>query len=423
MNKNTCAFYTFGCKVNQYETQLLREQFLENGFRENKDNPAFYIINGCTVTAQADRKCRNLINSLHRRHPKAKIIITGCYAKNHPEVKDPLKGSVQVIDHDQKSKLFELSDIPVSGRSSVKKIRDSISSFQGHSRAFVKIQDGCDCFCSYCIVPYMRGFPVYKQRSVIVKEVAYLAGEGFKEIVLTGINLGTWQDKSGENVLELTDLILDLQQIHGLERLRLSSIELVHVNQRLIDLVSRSDKICPHFHIPLQSGDDQILKKMNRRYSSREFLDKLKIIRAMVPNVQFTTDVMVGFPGETEENFKNTVAFAKKARFLKVHIFPFSKRAHTKAALLPDQIDKKTKDNRKRSLAAVCEKISYDLRKKLLGKNLNILFEQKTKDGWFMGYSDSYVAVKVKTNAELNNFLLSAKIVRVTSSETIGKIC
>ncbi len=266
IKKRTCAFYTFGCKVNQYETQVIREQFFKEGFIETKNDPDYFIVNGCTVTASADRKCRSLLKSLHKKNPKSKIILTGCYAKNYSNVKNQDSGIIGVIDQDEK---FSLVDLVKKNKSYQKLKSDkneyNISDFAGHSRAFVKIQDGCNNFCSYCIVAHMRGLPTSKNMQLIIDEVAGLAKRGFKEIVLTGINIGTWAINDNEPKGQLPELIKKLVEIKELHRLRLSSVELAHVDDLLIEQFKNSKKLCPHLHIPLQSADDHILKEMNRR--------------------------------------------------------------------------------------------------------------------------------------------------------------
>ncbi|MFH1061321.1 MAG: tRNA (N(6)-L-threonylcarbamoyladenosine(37)-C(2))-methylthiotransferase MtaB [Candidatus Omnitrophota bacterium] len=427
--KKTCAFYTFGCKVNQYETQFIREQFLKQGFVETKEKPAYYIVNGCTVTSAADRKCRYLLRSLHKKNPQAKIIITGCFAKNNPNIKKQNMGISQVIEPGQKSMLIDIAQNNINDRiidplAKDKKLnslrKEMITDFQAHSRAFVKVQDGCDNFCSYCIVPYMRGLPMSRAIKVIIKEVTGLVNKGFKEIVLTGINLGMWGSESGKVNGKLPELINQLVKIKQLKRLRLSSVEFAHVDDLLIEQFKKSKKICAHLHIPLQSGDDDILKKMNRRYNRVLFLNRINQIKQAIPRICFTTDIMVGFPGETEENLNNTIDIVKKAGFLKVHIFPFSPRPGTPAARMPEQIDKKIKDKYKKNLAEISKQTSFEVRKKLLNTKLIVLFEELSKDGYWMGYSDNYVQIKLKSAQNLKNLILPIKISRVTADDTIG---
>ncbi|MBU1087418.1 MAG: tRNA (N(6)-L-threonylcarbamoyladenosine(37)-C(2))-methylthiotransferase MtaB [Candidatus Omnitrophica bacterium] len=432
-NGKTCQFYTFGCKVNQYETQLIREQFLAQGFSETNQDPDYLIINGCTVTAAADRKCRYLLRSLRKKNPLTKIIVTGCFAKNNPDI-SLQPGIDHVVSQDDKLSIIEQISINpgnsqniIESKVTLEKSKNIsrktlINDFQGHSRAFVKIQDGCDNFCSYCIVPYMRGLPTSKNLEIITQEAAGLAEKGFKEIVLTGINLGMWGCESAKSNGGLSALLNQLLGIKQLPRLRLSSVELIHVNDLLIEQIINSDKLCAHLHIPLQSGDDQILKKMNRRYTQDLFLKKIQKVRQCIPDICFTTDVMVGFPGESEENFQNTLDFVRKAGFLKVHVFPYSPRPGTPAATMPNQIDSKVKDLRKKKLADFANLISFESRKKLLNKKNWVLFEELSKDGYWMGYADNYVQIKLKSAKNLKNLILPVIISQVTMENTIA-IC
>ncbi len=428
----TCQFYTFGCKVNQYETQLIREQFLAQGFNETKQNPDYYIINGCTVTAAADRKCRYLLRSLHKKYPQAKIIVTGCFAKNNPSIAKQL-GISSVISQDEKLSFIDFPGLSpkkdensavLAGKSKFKNSQQNrlINDFEAHSRAFVKVQDGCDNFCSYCIVPHMRGLPVTKDIEIVKQEVSGLARKGFKEIVLTGINLGMWGCQQGGRSGQLEVLIKQLVSIDALQRLRLSSIELIHVNDLLIEQLVSSEKLCRHLHIPLQSGDNLILKKMNRRYDRDEFLNKIKKIKKQFPDLFFTTDIMVGFPGETEGNFNNTLDFVKNAGFLKVHVFPYSPRPGTLAAAMPNQIDKNVKDIRKKRLTELALETGFRQRENLLNKKVSVLFEEISRDGYWMGYTDNYVQVKTKSKRNLKNLILNVVISDVMAEDTIGII-
>jgi len=429
-DKKSCAFFTFGCKVNQYETEVIRERFKSYGFSENRQNPHLCIINGCTLTSAADRKCRNLIKTLHKKNPKACIIVTGCFAQNQPQINQDLAGISYVIPQglkemipeiilgklDLNSKASGINSLPVKERH----LDTHINNFSQHDRAFVKIQDGCNNFCSYCIVPYLRGQPQSKSMPLAVQEVSKLVRKGFKEIVLSGINLGMWGQDFG-NKQNLVHLIQKLSKLQGLMRLRLSSIELNYINNALIGQFLKSEKLCRHLHIPLQSGDDFILKKMNRNYTSYKFLKKVEMIRKRVKDIALTTDVIVGFPGEEGSHFKNTLKLVREAGFLRIHIFSFSRRDKTKAAQFPYCIDRKTIEQRKNLLKEEVIKSSFSLRKQLLQKTVRVLFEAQ-ENGCWQGYSDNYVRVSVATRDDLKNRLLPVKIIDVTTENTIGKI-
>ncbi len=427
--KRTCAFFTFGCKVNQYETQLIREEFLANGFVETEVTPAFLIVNGCTVTSRADKKCSSLLKNLSRKNPGARIILTGCYAQNTKVLKIKPKGVSCVIPQDQKSSVFEIVEREfgemLEDKGGPKNLsqefdprQKGITDFTRHNRAFVKIQDGCDNFCSYCIVPHMRGSPRSRKLEEILNEVDLLSKKGFKEIVLCGINLGTW-GREFKQRRQIADLIKELNFLPGLKRLRLSSIELKDVNESLIGQFSDNLKLCRHLHIPLQSGDSLILGKMNRDYSAQEYLDKLSLIRSKVAGISFTTDIMVGFPGETDEQFKNTLELVKKAGFTKVHVFTFSPRSGTPAAKMGSQVDARIKKQRRLILEQVAAQCSFALRKELLNEELSVLFEER-ENGCWCGYSDTYVYVKVLTDKDLSNKIVNVRVRDVTITDTLA---
>ncbi|MDD5568361.1 MAG: MiaB/RimO family radical SAM methylthiotransferase, partial [Candidatus Omnitrophica bacterium] len=305
----TVKFHTLGCKVNQYDTQSIRERFLGRGFKEARGSrkPDFYLINTCTVTAAADQKSRGIIRRCINENPKAKVIVTGCMVKNDSSELSGIKGVELII-----SKSF---------------FSDGISDFSSHTRAFLKIQDGCDNFCSYCKVPLVRGRSRSRLLEDIVEEAGILVKKGFKEIVLTGICLGSYgKDLSMETSkgLNLVAVIEELEKIEGLLRIRLSSIEAGDVTDALIDKLAESNKLCRHLHIPIQSGDDQILRKMRRKYSRKFYINLIKKIKARIPQVAITTDCLVGFPGESEKHFKNTLDLVNRIVPLRVHIFPYS---------------------------------------------------------------------------------------------------
>lgn len=324
MTKNI-FFYTFGCKVNQYDTQQIRENFLVNNFYEVNfpEEAHIIIINSCSVTAQADRQCRQIARRMLRLNSHADVVICGCYTKR-------AYGELKKIFKD-KPRIKLLKDLnEVLSYYSIPKLKSSITSFSEHSRAYLKIQDGCDQFCSYCIIPYIRGEVHSKPKDDAINEVKKLVENGYLEIVLCGVRLGRYQPQKD---YFLEDLILDLLKLEGVFRLRLSSIEITEVSERLLKVMSENKAgICWHLHIPLQSGADEILKSMNRPYNTKFFEDRTNLIRKYLPEVAITTDVIVGFPGETDETFRKTTDFIQKIGFSKVHIFPYSIRPGTAAA-------------------------------------------------------------------------------------------
>ncbi|RKY36088.1 MAG: tRNA (N(6)-L-threonylcarbamoyladenosine(37)-C(2))-methylthiotransferase MtaB, partial [Candidatus Omnitrophota bacterium] len=389
----------------------------------------FYIVNGCSLTSGADRKCRRMINSIYKKNPETKVIITGCYAQSHPYLDSINQSKSLIVPQYLKEFIPEIATNQFrANRFSPLLLKDylkermqmRINAFAGRSRAFVKIQDGCSDYCAYCIIPFMRGNPKSKKAEIIIKEISGLVKAGFQEVVLTGINLGVWaEDLSGE--LSLSSLIRQIEKIKGLKRLRLSSIGVQHINKELIQVIADSGKLCKHLHISLQSGDDFILNKMQRKYSVSKYLGKIEQIKKAVENISFTTDIIVGFPGESNEHFKNTLKAVKIVGFLKVHIFPFSPREKTQAYCLPEKVALKTIEMRKQQLKDTAMQVSLLFRKSLLNKTVQVLFEQQEQD-YSIGYSDNYVPVKVYGCKNLENKLLSIKVIRVTINHTFGRL-
>lgn len=392
----TVKFFTVGCKVNQYDTQAIRERFLNSGFKELENHlPAdTYVINTCTVTLRADADSLNLIRRAKRENPQAKLIVTGCLAQ---------------LDAD---KIKE-----ISRRISILKDKDknSITYFKGHTRAFLKIQDGCNNFCSYCRVPLARGRSRSRPLDEIAKEAAQLVKNGFKEIVLAGICLGSY-GKDLKPRLNLIDAIEALEKIKGLLRIRLSSIEARDVSDGLIQKIAKSQKLCRHLHIPLQSGDDEILKKMNRNYSGQDFLGLIQKIKKQVPKIAITTDALVGFPGETENNFHNTLNAIKKILPLKVHIFPYSKREGTAVfQYYQDEINPMIIKKRVFRLANIGEECSLNYKRQFLGKAMTVLIEGRCKENldFWQGYTDNYMQIKVKSGKDLKNKFISLRLKQI----------
>jgi len=413
----TFKIFTLGCKVNQYESQEIRERFIEAGFSESENSLAdIYVINTCTVTSRADSESLNLIRRADRENPKAKIIVTGCLAElDRPKIKNTHRRAIIVKNKDKQAMLEFLNGKKISAK--------GISYFKGHSRAFLKIQDGCDNFCSYCKVPLVRGGSSSRPAKDIIKDAKRLVENGYKEIVLTGICLGAF-GKDLKPKTNLVDLIDKLENIDGLLRLRLSSIEAADISDNLVRKLARSKKLCSHLHIPIQSGDDEILKKMRRKYCSKDYLELIKKLRRHIPEIAITTDVLVGFPGETEQNFSNTVDLVKKIGSLKVHIFPFSPRPGTVANELNGRINPVIVRKRILALQKVANGCSKNFRKKFLGRTETVLIEGRSKEntGFWEGYAGTYIKVLVKSNKNLSNRLISLKLNKIAKNHMIGKI-
>lgn len=397
MTQRTCRLLTLGCKVNQYETQLVREALLGNGFREAaEDEPAdLCVVNTCTVTNDADSQGRQLIRQLARKNPNAKTVVMGCYATRDPEAIKELPNVFEVVSDKR-----ELPD--VFDRLGIVDMPTGISHFQGRKRAYVKVQDGCILNCTYCIIPSVR--PGLQSRSPddIEAEVRRLIDNGHHEIILTGIHVGhfgvdTTRGKSGLPPFRLWHLFQRLDRIPGKWRMRLSSIEAVEVNDDFIKAAADCEHLCPQFHPALQSGSESVLLRMKRRYSVKRFLEKLERMRELIPNPAFTTDVIVGFPGETDAEFEETLETCRQARFMKVHVFPFSQRKGTPAATFPNQVAPEIRKERVRVLGELEREMAEDYYRTLTDTELEVLVERESdeREGWVRGTDRRYVPVEL----------------------------
>lgn len=397
-------FFTLGCKANQYDTQSIRERFLNKDFQEAKPGklPDYFLINTCTVTAGADQKSRNIIRKCIRANPKAKVIVTGCLAEKDSQALADIRGLALVI----KKSFFP----------------EGISNFSRHTRAFLKIQDGCNNFCTYCKVALVRGRERGKDLREIVTEAKRLAACGHKEIVLTGICLGAY----GRDFLpkrDLVDVIAALEKIAGLSRIRLSSIEAGDVSPKLIKCLKGSKKLCRHLHIPIQSGDNQILKRMNRKYTRQKYQNLINRLKRHIPRISITTDCLVGFPGETEKNFENTIDLVKKINPLKVHIFPYSSRPGTKAADFNGLVDPKIINLRCERLGAIAKQCRMNFMRKFVAKKAAVLIEGRVKDNpdFLEGLTDNYLPVKLPFKPDLKNKIVNIRINRIFKDSFIGE--
>lgn len=398
------AFFTLGCKVNQYETQEMTEHLRRNGYEivSDKEDADIYIINSCSVTAESDRKTRQAVRHFRRRNSDAIVVLTGCMPQVKSDVPLILPQADIVMGNKSNAALVRNIQRFLERREPIvdlveHKKGDSfegsqISTFDGHTRAFVKIQDGCDRFCSYCIIPYARGRSRSKSLEEIKKELESLVENGYSEVVFVGINLSSYGRDLG---LSLCDAVELAEEVGGILRIRLGSLEPDHITDEVLGRLSVSKKFCPHFHLSLQSGSNSILKRMNRHYSADEFKDIVVMIRAAFENPSITTDIIVGFPGETEEEFEQTLSFARKIRFDKVHVFPYSLREGTKAASMPHHIDKATKSKRSGILSVLCDDIRAEILKGQIGKTYSVLIERGGR-GYSFGHTMSYEPVTIK---------------------------
>ncbi len=403
---------TLGCRTNQYESQGYTDQLRQMGYVLAKDGEEadLCIVNTCTVTEGADSSSRHEIRSLLRQHPNAKVAVTGCMAESAPEVLLQMGERIQIVPNAQKEQLIdqvfpEEAHLP----------EFNIQAFDAHTRAFVKVQDGCNSFCTYCIIPYVRGRSRSRQISDVVKEVEGLISNGYKEVVITGINVGDF-DGGGR----LADLVRSVDRIPGLERLRISSIDPDEIDEDLADAVLNGKTTCPSMHIVLQAGSNVTLKRMNRKYTRQIFIDTVEKMIQRQPDFTVTTDVIVGFPGETEGDFEETLEIVNRVQFAKVHMFPYSPRKKTRAALYPNQVPQDVIRQRKQRLLRLAEKTAFELRQKFVGRKMKVLLENETKPGFLSGHTANFLRVWVPAGVYKPNDLIEVQLVSNEPDGLIG---
>jgi threonylcarbamoyladenosine tRNA methylthiotransferase MtaB len=405
--KTTVALDSLGCKLNQAETQLLARQLSAAGFRvvSAAAKADIYILNTCTVTHVADRKSRHLLNMARRRNPAVRLVAIGCYAEREPRALDGIEGVELVLGNEQKWHLPELF-----GRAdALKKPPVSVNIAEGlqRTRAFIKIQDGCRNFCAYCIVPLVRSREYGVSSAQVLAQIKEHAASGFKEVVLTGTEIGAY-DSGG---IDLKGLIKSILQETDIPRVRLSSLQPHYITPELISLW-KEPRLCPHFHLSLQSGSDSVLKRMKRRYTKADYRRTVDLIRKSVPDVAITTDIIVGFPGETDNEFQETLDFCRQMRFARNHVFPYSPRPGTLAATMPGQVPEKVKKERTRQMLALAKKSARAFDDLFLGKTLDVLWEQKNKGIW-SGLTGNYIKVYTRNSGDLTNLLMPLKLSRL----------
>lgn len=393
---------TFGCKVNQYESNMMKEKMLSSNFfyEENMSDANIIIVNTCSVTNVADKKCLKMIRKIKREYPNALLVVAGCSSQNNQNVYEALDIDI-LLGNKDKSKIAELIKEYLDTEKKYVKFynerdldfEDMLINDYNHVRAFVKIEDGCDNFCSYCIIPFVRGSVRSKDFDTVIKEAKLLTEHGHKEIVLTGIHTGHYMS----NNHDLTDLINELSKIDDLLRIRISSIEITELNDKFLEMLKINKKVCNHLHIPLQAGSDEILKRMNRKYDLAYYEDKINKIRGIRPDISITTDIIVGFPYETDELFSETLEFSKKMNFSKIHVFSYSIRVGTAAASMPNQVDETTKKVRVKKLMALSEKQEKEYYEKFKGKELDILVEE-CDNNVSIGHTSNYLMVTLNEN-------------------------
>ncbi|AZR73169.1 tRNA (N(6)-L-threonylcarbamoyladenosine(37)-C(2))-methylthiotransferase MtaB [Anoxybacter fermentans] len=431
------AFNTLGCKVNQYDTESMMKLFEEAGYEivDFKDKADVYVINTCTVTHEGARKSRQMARQAKRRNPESIVAVVGCYAQVAPDEVIKIDGVDLVVGTKSRNELVELvekakeTDLPLNCVEAMEEKEEfeelPVEEFKGRTRAVIKVEDGCNQYCSYCIIPYARG-PVRSRRpGNAVKEIQTLVQVGVKEVVLTGIHLGAYGQDLGPD-MNLVELIKMLIKIEGLERIRLSSIEITEVDDEMIDLLANEPKFCPHLHLPLQSGSDTILKAMNRPYTTEEFASVVEKIRSRVPDIAITTDVMVGFPGETDELFEETYRFIEKIGFSQLHVFKYSIRQGTPAAKMKNQVSHQVKNVRSEKLRLLGERLTLEYNQKFLNKVLPVLIEEERDQstGMLTGVTPNYIRVYIDEESnKVKGKILPVKLVKSYGTKAVlGKL-
>ena len=425
------AFYTLGCKVNQYETEQMLEHFMKNGYEicDFEDIADVYVINTCSVTSVADKKSRQTINRAARRNENAIVVVTGCYAQTNPQAAEKIPGVDIVIGNSEKVKICEIIDKfsgeKISDVSDIMMqkefIEDKIDGNSGKTRAFMKIQDGCDNYCSYCIIPYARGHRRSRSLENIRIEAEKLANQGYSEIVLTGIHLTSYGMETGGE-MDITDVLEALHETGGIKRIRLGSLELNSALYKVVEKSGNFPKLCPQFHISLQSGSETVLKRMNRRYTPQEYYDAVNLIYNTFENAAVTTDIIVGFPGETEEEFNETVNFVKSVGFAKIHVFPYSPREGTPAAKMENQVDEATKKQRAKQLQAVADEVQKQYFEKCMGKTFSLLAELQLENGMYSGHLENYMQAQVYSNEDIRKKIVEIKVTNYNGEKLFGTV-
>ena len=405
--KKTVSFITLGCKVNQYDSDAMRTLFIRNGYSQAEgDDADVYVINTCSVTSVGDRKSRQMVRRIRRAHPDAIIAVAGCYAQLAPEVFEQMGDVDVIVGHQNRSQIVQYveeakhSDKPLNEVVDIMKVKDFENmevdpEGEVKTRAFIKVQEGCDNYCTFCIIPYARGRLKSRLQKDAVEEIKKLVARGYREVVLTGIHLGNY-GKDLHDGTSLSTLVAELVKIPDLLRIRLGSIESVELSEELIQIIHNEPKVCRHLHLPIQSGSDSVLRGMNRHYRLPQYKKLITELREKIPGLALTTDLIVGFPGETEENFQETLETLKKIQFSGIHVFPYSQRTGTPAATYPNQVSNEVKKERVHRVQTLEKDIAKKYRTQFLGQVVHVLAEE-IKNGYYEGLTDEYIRVTIKS--------------------------
>ena len=438
-------FVTLGCKVNQYETNAMAQKFLEKGYQiieeitpENEDiKPDICIINTCTVTNMSDRKSRQMLRRMKEKNPETIVVAVGCYAQvakeelaKIPEI-DLVLGNnekVEVVKHVEEYINNNINNVELDDVMYSKEFSDfGDVTYTEKTRAVIKIQDGCDRFCSYCIIPYARGRVRSRKPESIISEITQIASKGIKEVVITGIHIASYgkdfamsKDSKLANY-RLIDLLEEINEIQGIQRIRLGSIEPLLITEEFVERLKKLEKICHHFHLSLQSGCDETLKRMNRRYTTEQFKEIVRLLRNAYKDVNLTTDIIVGFPGETDEEFIKTYQFLKEIKFYKMHVFKYSPRKGTKAAVMPNQISGDIKEKRSRELIELSNENELEYNKNYIGKEMEVLFEEE-KEKIYKGHTQNYILVYCQTDKKIDNKIEKVICKKAEQDHILGEV-
>lgn len=431
MESNRAAFCSLGCKVNQYETNAMIQNFLSHGYEivEFDEIADVYIVNTCTVTSIADRKSRQMLRRAKELNRESIVVACGCYAQVAADELNKMEEVDLVIGNNEKKDILDIVTKYMDEKLKENYISDVMykeeyvefgpTTYTEKTRAVIKVQDGCDRFCSYCLIPFARGHIRSREIQNVIEEIKKIVDDGFKEVVITGIHIASY-GRDFKDGTSLIDLLEKINEIDGLKRIRLGSIEPVIMTQDFINRLSKLEKICDHFHLSLQSGCTETLKRMNRRYTAEEFLSATERLRAKFPNAALTTDIIVGFPGETEEEFEKTYEFLKKIKFYQMHVFKYSPRKGTKAAIMPKQIDGNIKEARSKRLIELSKNNEFEYNKSHISDEVEVLFEERDGD-YYKGHTKNYIVVKYKTKDELENCILKLNVVHANKDYLIAE--
>ena len=427
MNKKI-AFITLGCKVNLYDTEAMAELFTEKGYEvvDFEEYADVYLINTCTVTNLGDKKSRQMIRRAKRINPNSVVVATGCYAQVASEEVAKIEGINIVIGTKNRSEIVETVENYVAENGVVNNVSDimgekefeplQISRLTNRTRAYIKIQEGCNRYCTYCIIPYARGPIRSRKPEEVIEEVKKLAENGFKEVVLTGIHVASYGLDLGN--ITLADIIEKVHSVDGIERIRFSSMEPLAIDNEFVARMSKLPKVCDHYHLSLQSGCNRTLKRMNRKYNAEQYAEACERLRNAFPNVAFTTDIIVGFPDETEEDFKESLAFAERMKLDKIHTFPYSPKKGTPAAKMKNQISGDVKSQRSKEMIALSDKMNIDFLNNNIGKTVPVLFEDM-ENGFWQGHTTNYIKVLAKSDENLNNKIVDVKLDKIHGVEIV----